>query len=109
MDSADSPAPLTPGPIDPTLGTQAPIIPTRTSRILIGNEAPNPGMNNLGWITNGVNITDGNNVEAGIDRDGTNGVDAPQAGDSACPGAGCRIFTSTWNPPPGNPHRAMLR
>ena len=29
MDSADSPAPLTPGPIDPTLGTQAPIIPAQ--------------------------------------------------------------------------------
>jgi len=24
-------------------------------------------------------------------------------GDSGCPGAGCRVFTSTWNPPPGNP------
>ena len=102
MRSADSPAPFTPGPINPTLGTQAPVIP-RTNRTLIGNEAPNWGMNNLGWMTDNTNITDGNNVEAGIDRDGTNGVDAPQPGDSPCPGAGCRVFTSSWNPPPGNP------
>ncbi len=101
MDSADSPAPLTPGPLDPTLGTQGTVIP-RVTRTLIGNEAPN-AFNNLGWMTDGTNITDGNNVEAGIDRDGTNGVDAPIPGDAACPGAGCRTFTSTWNPPPGNP------
>ncbi|MEP7148422.1 MAG: M36 family metallopeptidase [Acidobacteriota bacterium] len=103
IDSADSPAPLTPGPVDPTTGTQGAIIPARTLRTIIGNEAPNPGMNNLGWMTDNTNFTDGNALEAGIDRDGTNGVDAPQPGDAACPGAGCRTFTSTWNPPPGNP------
>ncbi|CAN5645254.1 hypothetical protein BH20ACI4_BH20ACI4_08000 [soil metagenome] len=102
INSADSPAPLTPGIIDPTTGTQGAIIP-RNSVSLIGNEAPNQGMNNLGWITDGANITDGNNLEAGIDRIAPNGVDAPQPGDGACPGAGCRVFTSTWNPPPGNP------
>ena len=31
-------------------------------------------------------------VEAGIDRDGSNGVDAPQPGDGACPGTGCRFL-----------------
>ncbi len=103
MDSAESPAPLTPGPINPTLGTQGAIIMSRTLRTLIGNEAPNPGMNNLGWMTDGTNITDGNNVEAGIDRVAPDGVDAPQPGDGPCPGAGCRVFTSMWNPPPGNP------
>ncbi|MEO6590197.1 MAG: M36 family metallopeptidase [Pyrinomonadaceae bacterium] len=103
INSADNPAPLTPGPLDPTLGTQGALISSRTMVSLIGNEAPNRGMNNLGWMTDGTNITDGNNVEAGIDRDGTNGVDAPQPGDGTCPGAGCRTFTSTWNPPPGNP------
>ncbi len=102
INSADSPAPLTPGIVDPTTGTQAAVI-ARNSVTLIGNEAPNEGMNNLGWITDGANITDGNNVEAGIDRVTPNGVDAPQPGDAACPGAGCRVFTSTWNPPPGNP------
>ncbi len=101
INAADSPAPLTPGPTDPTLGTQGVNI-ARTNITAIGNEAPNWGMNNLGWMTDNTNMTDGNNVEAGIDRDGTDGVDAPQMGDSACPGAGCRVFTSpTWSPPPG--------
>jgi hypothetical protein len=84
INSADSPAPLTPGIIDPTTGTQAAVI-ARNSVSLIGNEAPNQGMNNLGWITDGTNITDGNNVEAGIDRVAPDGVDAPQPGDTACP------------------------
>jgi hypothetical protein len=100
---ADNPAPLTPGPINPTLGTQGAILTSRTNVTAIGNEAPNWGANNLGWMTDGTNITDGNTVEAGVDRVAPDGVDAPQPGDTACPGAGCRIFTSTWNPPPGNP------
>ena len=103
MNAADSPAPLSPGPINPTTGQQGAIINSRTNVTRIGNEAPNTGQNNLGWITDGTNITDGNNVEAGIDRVAPDGVDAPQPGDGACPGAGCRTFTSTWNPPPGNP------
>jgi hypothetical protein len=95
MQAADSPAPLSPGPLSPTLGTQGALL-TRTNVTLIGNEAPNT-FNNNGWITDGANITDGNALEAGIDRDGTNGVDAPQTGSPN------RTFTSTWNPPPGNP------
>ena len=95
IDTADSPAPLSPGPLDPTLGTQG-AITTRTNVTLIGNEAPNT-FNNNGWITDGANITDGNALEAGIDRDGTNGVDAPQTGNPN------RVFDSTWNPPPGSP------
>jgi len=94
----DSPAPMSPGPVNPTLGTQAPVIP-RTSATLIGNEAPF-AFNNLGWITDGTNITDGNAVEAGVDRVAPDGVDAPMPGDGPCPGAGCRTFTSTWTPPP---------
>ncbi|HMS10597.1 MAG TPA: M36 family metallopeptidase, partial [Pyrinomonadaceae bacterium] len=101
IDVADSPAPLSPGPIDPSLGTQAPV-GTRVNISRIGNEAPYTFVNN-GWITDGANITDGNFNEAGVDRVAPNGVDAPQAGDGACPGAGCRVFTSTWNPAPGNP------
>ncbi len=101
VNSAESPAPLTPGPISPFLGTQGPLL-TRTSISRVGNEAPYT-FNNNGWITDGTNFTDGNANQAGIDRDGVNGVDAPQPGDTACPGSGCRVFTSTWNPPPGNP------
>jgi hypothetical protein len=101
VNSAQSPAPLSPGPINPANGTQGTLL-TRTNITRIGNEAPNAFANN-GWITDGANSTDGNFNEAGIDRDGINGVDAPQPGDGPCPGAGCRVFSSAWNPPPGNP------
>lgn len=74
IDGADSSNPLTPGPIDPALGTQGPRI-SRTLMTRIGNEAPYT-FNNNGWITDGANLTDGNAVEAGLDRDTTNGVDA---------------------------------
>jgi hypothetical protein len=94
INSADSPAPLTAGPTSPN-GTQAPVI-SRSTVSRIGNESPFE-FNNLGWITDGTNVTDGNNLQAGIDRDGTNGVDATQIG------APNRTFDSTWNPPPGNP------
>ncbi|HKX84171.1 MAG TPA: M36 family metallopeptidase, partial [Pyrinomonadaceae bacterium] len=95
INTADNPAPLTPGPVDPTLGTQGALL-TRNNVTRVGNEAPYT-FNNNGWITDGANITDGNALQAGIDRDGVNGVDAPQTG------APNRVFDSTWNPPPGNP------
>ncbi len=95
INAADNPAPLTPGPITPVTGTQGTII-SRTNVTRIGNEAPY-AFNNNGWITDAINITDGNALQAGIDRDGVNGVDAPQTG------APNRVFDSTWNPPPGNP------
>ncbi len=93
--AAESPSTLTPGPINPTLNTQG-TLGTRTNVSLIGNEGP-LSFNNNGWITDGANITDGNAVEAGVDRDGVNGVDATQVGSPN------RVFTSTWNPPPGSP------
>ena len=101
IDGADNPAPLSPGPLNPTTGQQGAII-ARNLRTLIGNESSNT-FNNNGWVTDNTNITDGNALEAGIDRDGINGVDSTQSGDTGCPGAGCRVFSSTWNPPPGNP------
>jgi hypothetical protein len=98
MNAADSPAPLSPGPIDPGLGTQG-ALGTRTDVTLIGNEGP-LAFNTNGWITDGANgtdgHTDGNATEAGLDIDGSNGVDAPTLGTG-------RVFTSAWNPPPGNP------
>ena len=95
--AADNPAPLSPGPVNPTLGTQGAII-ARSNVTLIGNEAPY-AFNNNGWITDAANSLDGNALEAGIDRDGTNGVDPA----SIPTGTPNRQFTSTWNPPPGNP------
>lgn len=95
---ADSPAPLSPyisAGTNPADGAQGALI-TRTNRTLIGNEG-DLSFNNNGWITDGANITDGNAVEAGIDRVAPNGVDATQVG------APNRVFDSTWNPPPGAP------
>lgn len=106
MKTADSPSPFTPGCLAPTVCAQPPIIP-RTSFTLIGNEAPYT-FNNLGWIPDtglpvrtpaNPNITDGNNVEAGIDRDGTQGVDE----NGWAFGNPTRIFNYTYNPAPGNP------
>ena len=89
----DSPAPLSPTNAVPGTNTQAPYIGRQTIT-LIGNEAPNT-FNNLGWMTdntNGVNgLTDGNNVEAGMDRVGPDGVDAPVPGVA-------RVFDFTYDP-----------
>jgi hypothetical protein len=89
----NSPAPLVPGPIDPALGTQGTLVP-RTTITLIGNEAPYT-FNNNGWITDGANVTDGNNVEAGVDRVSPNGVDAPVTGSPN------RVFNFTYVPQNG--------
>ena len=69
---ADNPFPLSPGPVSPN-GQQGTAL-ARTSITRIGNEAPYT-FNNNGWITDGGNETDGNALEAGLDRDTTNGVD----------------------------------
>lgn len=69
---ADNPFPFTPGPTSPN-GTQGSPI-SRVPVTRIGNEAPYT-FNNSGWITDGGNMTDGNAVQAGLDRDQTNGVD----------------------------------
>lgn len=96
--SLDSPAPLSPGPTNPGFGQQG-LAASRTNVTLVGNEAPYT-FNQRGWITDGNNTTDGNNVEAGIDRDGIDGVDAPVAGSPN------RIFKTEfpeWTPSPANP------
>jgi Fungalysin metallopeptidase (M36)/Fungalysin/Thermolysin Propeptide Motif len=95
INTADSPAPATPGPLDPTLGTQFPIIP-RTNITLIGNESPN-AFNNTGWIPDGGTDTAGNAVEAGLDIDGTNGVDANGRAVSAT-----RNFSFNFSPADAN-------
>ena len=87
---ADNPFPMTPGPIAPN-GTQGAAI-SRTSIVRIGNEAPYT-FNNNGWINDGMTITDGNALQAGIDRDGVDGVDAG----SEATNAG-RNFTFVYNP-----------
>ena len=87
---ADNPFPLTPGPVSPNAQQGAAI--TRSSISRIGNEAPYT-FNNNGWITDGGTRTDGNAVQAGIDRDGVDGVDT----NSEATNAG-RNFTFNYNP-----------
>ncbi len=97
---ADNPFPMTPGPTSPN-GTQGTAIP-RDMMILVGNEAPYQ-FNNNGWITDGTNTTDGNAVQAGLDRDDfntANGVDA----NGMAVGSPNRIFDFPINPGvPTNP------
>lgn len=106
LQTADSPAPCTPGCGDPNNCPQGSIIP-RSNFTLVGNESPYP-FNNLGWIPDtglpvrtpaNPNITDGNNCEAGIDRDGINGVD-PMGHALGNP---TRVFNFSYNPAPGDP------
>ena len=64
---ADSPFPITPGPTSPSFATQgSPISRTLVNRV--GNEDPYQ-FNNLGWLTDGSTTLDGNNVQAGLDRE----------------------------------------
>ncbi len=104
INAADSPFPLTPGPVSPN-GQQGTAIP-RTAITRIGNEAPYT-FNNLGWITDGVNVTDGNNVQAGLDRELPNANPA-NPGDidptGMAVGSPFRVFNYTFQPGiPTNP------
>lgn len=100
---ADNPFPMTPGPTSPN-GTQGAAIP-RTSITIIGNEAPYT-FNNLGWITDGNNTTDGNNVEAGLDRKlpntGSPANPADTDPDGKATGSPNRVFDFPYTP--GNPN-----
>lgn len=91
---AESPFPGTPGPIDPNLGTQGVGVP-RVNRTLVGNEGP-LSFNANGWISNGGNRTDGNTVQAGLDIDGTNGIDPN--GEAFEVTMGGRDFIFAYNP-----------
>lgn len=94
--TADSPTPGTPGCSAP--GCPQPAMIERQTFTLIGNEPPYT-FNNLGWIPDGENRTIGNNAEAGIDRDGTQGID-PNGWAFGSPD---RSFVYAYNPSPGLP------
>ncbi len=104
--TADSPTPFSPGCTDPNLCPSPPVV-QRSNFTLVGNEAPNQ-FNDIGWIPDtglpvrmppNPNITDGNNVEAGLDRDGTQGVDPT----GHAVGDPFRVFSYVYNPAPGDP------
>ncbi|HEU0174483.1 MAG TPA: M36 family metallopeptidase [Blastocatellia bacterium] len=91
----DSPAPLSPTNAFPGSGIQgAPI--QRTLFTLISEL---PLFDNLGWITDGVNTTTGNNVDAGLDIVSPNGIDV----DGRPVGSPFRVFDFNYNPSPGIP------
>jgi subtilisin-like proprotein convertase family protein len=87
-----NPAPLAVNPTNPVAGTQG-VLQPRSNITLVGNEAPY-NFNSNGWITDGNNSTDGNAVEAGIDRDEVDGVDAPATGMN-------RVFNFDYTPGAG--------
>ncbi|MBS1771128.1 MAG: M36 family metallopeptidase [Acidobacteria bacterium] len=87
---ADNPFPMTPGPTSPN-GVQGTAI-SRTTISRIGNEAPYQ-FNNNGWITDGGTVTDGNAIQAGLDRDGVDGVDTNSEASSAS-----RNFSYAFSP-----------
>ncbi len=91
----DSPGPLSPSNALPGSGIQGTAI-SRTSFTLISEL---PAFDNLGWITDGVNTTTGNNVDAGLDIAAPNGIDP--AGRAV--GSPFRVFDFPYNPPPGIP------
>lgn len=91
---AESPGPAAPTIFSPNDGTQGlPIL--RTNVIRIGNEAPY-NFNNNGWIADATNVTDGNNVESGLDLAAPDAIDAG----TQVTGDPFRVFSSNWNPPP---------
>jgi subtilisin-like proprotein convertase family protein len=91
----DSPAPLSPSNALPGSGIQG--APIQRALLTIISELP--AFDNLGWITDGVNTTTGNNVDAGVDIDGINGIDPS----GRAVGAPFRVFNFPYNPSPGIP------
>lgn len=98
---SDSPAPASPSPALPGAGYVAPAA-TRVTDTRVGNEGVF-SFNANGWITDGANVTDGNNVEAGLDLVTPNGVDAPVTGTPN------RVFTASYNPASEAPSTAQYR
>ena len=95
--TSDSPAPSSPTPALPGTNFQAATTP-RQNVTLIGNEAPFT-FNNLGWLTDDTNITEGNNVQAGLDLVFPNGIEPA----TIVTGSPNRTFSHAYNPAPGSP------
>jgi uncharacterized repeat protein (TIGR01451 family) len=88
----DSPGPFSPTMALPGSQIQGPGILPGTSTLI----SELPAFDNLGWITDGGNTTTGNNVDAGLDVDGINGID-PKGRATGSPN---RVFSFVYNPPP---------
>jgi hypothetical protein len=95
----DSPAPLSPSTALPGSGTQGAAI-ARTDVSVINEMPTGQPFSSDPWLADGAGnvTTTGNNVDAGLDIDGTNGIDA---GTRAI-GTG-RVLSFVYNPAPGIP------
>jgi Fungalysin metallopeptidase (M36) len=89
----DSPAPLS--PITATAPGQF-IQPPGIARTTFTLVSELPAFDNLGWITDGGNVTTGNNVDAGLDIVAPNGIDPT----GRATGSPNRVFDFPYNPPP---------
>lgn len=87
-----NPAPLTPSTAFPGTGLQGLGIP----RVALTRISELPLFDNLGWMTDGTNITTGNNVDSGLDLVTPNGIDPG----SRAVGSPYRVFDFDYNPPP---------
>ncbi|MFN2501791.1 MAG: M36 family metallopeptidase [Pyrinomonadaceae bacterium] len=77
---AHSPFPFSPGPLSPNGAQGAAIQRSLVTRV--GNEGLYV-FNQQGWIGDGGTKTDGNAVQAGLDRDGVDGIDTNSEATSA--------------------------
>jgi extracellular elastinolytic metalloproteinase len=93
--SSDSPAPLSPTNAFPGSGIQGVAVP----RTLFSLVSELPAFDNEGWITDGANVTTGNNCDAGLDIVSPNGIDPT----GRATGSPFRVFDFTYNPGPGIP------
>ena len=95
----DSPAPASPLPANalPGANYQAPGI-ARSGIAIVGSELPL--YDNKGWIADGATTTSGNNVDAGLDVDSTDGIDS--GGRTTMSDTVNRIFNFSYNPAPYN-------
>jgi uncharacterized repeat protein (TIGR01451 family) len=93
----DSPAPISPSNALPGMNIQGVQVPRSTITLISEHPA-----NNLGWMTDGVNTTTGNNVDAGLDIATPNGID-PAATNPRPVGSPFRVFNFDYNPAPGLP------
>lgn len=84
--TSDSPSPFSPGFAFPT-NAQPPIVPRQLLTISNASSVASP----LGWISDGVNETRGNNVVAHTDRDADDRPDLPRP-QPTINGQGKRVF-----------------
>jgi hypothetical protein len=88
----DSPSPLSPTSATPGSGIQG----NGVARSIFALISELPAFDNDGWIPDGSNTTTGNNVDAGLDLDKDQSIDA----NGRAIGSPFRVFNFSYDPPP---------